>query len=72
MIAFESRINTSSDQFAKNKDDLLKLVEKMRALEKRAEAKSELRRPVFDKRGQLSPSERLSALLDTGALSRAL
>ena len=66
MIAFESRINTSSDQFAKNKDDLLKLVEKMRALEKRAEAKSELRRPVFDKRGQLSPSERLSALLDTG------
>ena len=66
MSAFVSRINTSSDQFAKNKEDLLKLVEKMRALEKRAEAKSELRRPIFNKRGQLSPRERLSALLDPG------
>ena len=66
MSAFVSRINTTSDQFAKNKGDLLKLVEKMRALEKRAEAKSELRRPIFNKRGQLSPRERLSALLDPG------
>jgi geranyl-CoA carboxylase beta subunit len=66
MRAFVSRINTTSDQFAKNKEDLLKLVEKMRALEKRAEAKSELRRPIFNKRGQLSPRERLSALLDPG------
>ena len=66
MSAFVSRINTTSDQFAKNKEDLLKLVEKMRALEKRAEAKSELRRPIFNKRGQLSPRERLSALLDPG------
>jgi geranyl-CoA carboxylase beta subunit len=45
---------------------MLALVDKMRSLESRATAKSEQRRPVFNKRGQLSPRERLSALLDPG------
>ncbi|WP_275041710.1 acyl-CoA carboxylase subunit beta [Leisingera sp. ANG-M1] len=46
--------------------EMLALVERMRTLEARAAAKSEERRPVFDKRGQLSPRERVSALLDPG------
>ena len=66
MKAFGSRINTSSDSYAQNRVEMLALVERMRALEDRAAAKSEQRRPVFDKRGQLSPRERLAALLDPG------
>ncbi len=66
MKAFQSRISTSSDSFAQNRADMLAQVGRMRRLEARAAAKSEERRPVFDKRGQLSPRERLAALLDPG------
>lgn len=66
MTVFASKIQVSADQFARNRDDMLALVDRMRALESRAAAKSDARRPVFDKRGQLSPRERLSALLDPG------
>lgn len=49
-----------------NRVDMIALVDKMRAIEARAAKLSEKRRPVFDKRGQLSPRERLNALLDPG------
>lgn len=66
MTVFPSRIQRQSAGFADNRAKMLWLVEKMRALESRAESKSEARRPTFDKRGQLSPRERLAALLDPG------
>ncbi|WP_415220602.1 carboxyl transferase domain-containing protein, partial [Pseudophaeobacter arcticus] len=66
MKAFQSRISTGSDSYAQNRADMLAQVDRMRSLEARAAAKSEQRRPVFDKRGQLSPRERLAALLDPG------
>jgi len=66
MTEFCSKITETSDIFLQNRRDMLALVDKMRALEARAKALSEKRRPVFDKRGQLSPRERLSALLDPG------
>ena len=66
MSVFESRVDPGSDSFARNRSDMLALVDKMRGLEARATAKSEQRRAVFDKRGQLSPRERLAALLDPG------
>ncbi len=66
MKVFQSRVTTTSETFAANRADMAALVDKMRALEARAETKSETRRPVFDKRGQLSPRERLAALLDPG------
>ena len=66
MSVFQSRISSGSESFAQNRADMLAQVERMRDLEARAAAKSEERRPVFDKRGQLSPRERLSALLDPG------
>jgi geranyl-CoA carboxylase beta subunit len=66
MTVFQSRISETSDSFKQNREDMLALIGKMRGLEARAEALSEKRRPVFDKRGQLSPRERLSALLDPG------
>ncbi|UWQ91642.1 acyl-CoA carboxylase subunit beta [Rhodobacteraceae bacterium M382] len=66
MLEFQSRIDPVGDHFSQNRADMLAMVDQMRALEARALAKSEERRPVFDKRGQLSPRERLSALLDPG------
>lgn len=66
MTVFQSRISPASDAFQANRADMLALVDRMRALEARAAAKSDERRPVFDKRGQLSPRERVSALLDPG------
>ncbi|MEX0305265.1 MAG: acyl-CoA carboxylase subunit beta, partial [Leisingera sp.] len=66
MRAFETKITPSGEAFAQNRKDMLALVERMRALEAHAAAKSEERRPVFDKRGQLSPRERVAALMDPG------
>jgi len=66
MTVFQTRVVPASESFASNRADMLALIDKMRDLEARAEAASEKRRPVFDKRGQLSPRERLAALLDPG------
>jgi len=64
--AFQSRIQPRSESFQTNRADMLALVDRMRAFEARARDKSEERRAVYDKRGQLSPRERLAALLDPG------
>ncbi len=66
MTIFQTRIAKDAESFAVNRADMLSLIEKLRALETRAELLSEKRRAVFDKRGQLSPRERLAALLDPG------
>jgi len=66
MSVFQSNISPLSDKFKENQHGMQALVDRMRALEARAETLSEKRRPVFDKRGQLSPRERLAALLDPG------
>ncbi|WP_204114390.1 acyl-CoA carboxylase subunit beta [Shimia biformata] len=66
MTAFATRFDATSDAALEARDGMLALVRKMRDAEARAAAKSESRRPVFDKRGQLSPRERLAALLDPG------
>lgn len=65
-MSFQTAIPPTHPDFATNRDGMLALVDRMRALEARAAARSEERRPVFDKRGQLSPRERLAALLDPG------
>jgi geranyl-CoA carboxylase beta subunit len=66
MPVFQSKIDTDREDFARNRCEMLVLVEKMRALEDRAEALSEKRRERFEARGQLTPRERLAALLDPG------
>jgi len=66
MTAFTSKISATSDSFVQNKQDMLALVTKLRELETRAETLSEKRRPRFEKRGQLTPRERLKHLLDPG------
>ena len=66
MPQFKSKIATASESFEQNRKDMLALIDKLRGLEKRAVQASEKRRPTFEKRGQLTPHERLKRLLDPG------
>ena len=66
MTVFASRINVASDAFVQNRRDLLECVEQLRTLEQKAVQTSERRRPTFEKRGQLTPNERVAHLLDPG------
>ena len=66
MTQYRSRIDPSSERFVVNRKEMLALVEKLRSLETRAHDLSERRRPRFEERGQLTPRERLSGLLDPG------
>ena len=66
MTQYRSRIDPGSDSFVANREEMLALVKKLRDLERRAHDLSERRRPVFEERGQLTPRERLSGLLDPG------
>ncbi|WP_419909488.1 acyl-CoA carboxylase subunit beta [Hoeflea sp.] len=65
-MGFVSQIDTGSDGFAKNREDMIALVEQLRELEAKAVALSERRRPRFEERGQITPRERLARLLDAG------
>lgn len=66
MPVFESRISPSSANFAKNRADMLRLVDKLNELNARAPALSARRKARFEERGQLLPRERLARLLDPG------
>ncbi len=66
MTVFVSKVDTGSDEFAGNRDDMLNLVAHMRVLEERAVARSGERAARFEERGQLLPRERLNRLLDPG------
>jgi geranyl-CoA carboxylase beta subunit len=66
VIVSTSKINTQSEGFARNRKDMLALIDKMRDLNLRGRNKSEQRKPRFEERGQLTPRERLSRLLDPG------
>jgi len=64
MAAYKSKINIEEENFEKNKSEMILLVDKMHDIQSRAEKISERRRPRFIERGQLTPRERLSVLLD--------
>lgn len=67
MAVWRSQIDTGSDAYRQNRAEMLALVEGFRALEQRVRDTSNARRPVFEKRGQLSPRDRLAHVLDRGA-----
>src|SRR4029079_4957252 len=67
MPAIQSKIDTSSEAFQGNRKRMLELVSFLRNLEKRTRDKSEEAKPLFDKRGQLLPRERVARRLDAGA-----
>ena len=66
MAVFASKINTSSETYLKQRAEMLELVDKLNELNSRGRVISEKRKPRFDKRGQLTPRERLARLLDPG------
>ena len=66
MTVFTSKLSRASSSFEQNRIDMLGLVEQLRAIEARAVSTSNKRRPVFERRGQIPPHERLSRLIDPG------
>ena len=66
MVAVASQIDSGSEQFAANRTSMMTFVERLRALETRAQKASSKRQATFEKRGQLIPSDRLNRLLDPG------
>ncbi|WP_332741820.1 acyl-CoA carboxylase subunit beta [Hydrogenophaga sp.] len=64
---FESSFNPQSLQAQQRREAMLARIAQLRALEDRAAQTSARSRPVFDKRGQLLPRERVALLLDPGA-----
>jgi geranyl-CoA carboxylase beta subunit len=67
MSRFESAFNAQSEAAQQRRAAMLERIAQLRALEDRAAQASAKSRPVFDKRGQLLPRERIALLLDPGA-----
>src|ERR1044071_3486138 len=67
MATIESTIATGSASYKANRDGMLALITRMRALEDRTRAASAAATDRFHKRGQLLPRERVALVLDPGA-----
>jgi len=67
MAAIESKVDPHSAAFRKNRERMLALIARLRELEARTRTESEKVKPLFEKRGQLLPRERIARLLDAGA-----
>ena len=63
---FRSAWNVQGSVAQQRRDAMLQRIGQLRALEQRAADKSAEARPVFEKRGQLLPRERVGLLLDPG------
>ncbi len=66
MTVFASSWNAQGAQAVARREAMLARIAALRALEARAAEASARSRPVFDKRGQLLPRERVALLLDPG------
>ena len=66
MPSYESTWNPQSALAQQRREAMLARIAQLRALEDRAAAASAKSKPVFDKRGQLLPRERVALLLDPG------
>ena len=67
MNGFESSWNAESEVARTRSAAMLERIAQLRALEDRAAAASAKSKPVFDKRGQLLPRERVALLIDAGS-----
>lgn len=66
MPTLKLQLDTGSDTYAANRAHALGLIDEWRAIEARTRAASCRAQPLFDKRGQLLPRERVARLLDPG------
>lgn len=64
MTPFDTRIDTGSEAYARQREGMLALVAELHALRERAAQASERSRKTFEARGALLPRERLARLLD--------
>src|SRR3954451_25155130 len=67
MSILENTISPGSAAYRANRDGMLGLIDRMRALEERTRAASAAAKDRFHKRGQLLPRERVALVLDPGA-----
>jgi len=67
MPIIESRVDPQSESFRANREQMLALIGKFRALEQKVRDASNARRDRFRARRQLLPRERVALLLDPGA-----
>ncbi|MCP5281339.1 MAG: acyl-CoA carboxylase subunit beta [Rhodoferax sp.] len=67
MPVIDTRIQPQSDDFVRNSQHMAQMLRAVRELEARTRDRSAQARPLFDKRGQLLPRERIALLLDPGA-----
>ncbi|MBF0236365.1 MAG: acyl-CoA carboxylase subunit beta [SAR324 cluster bacterium] len=67
MPVIQTRIDKASEDFQKNRNEMLAIIAEFRSAEKKVVDKEEAAREKFNKRGQLLPRERLSMLLDPGS-----
>jgi geranyl-CoA carboxylase beta subunit len=67
MAVIQSRIEPNSEAFRANRREMLALIEQFRALEQRVRDTSNQKLPMFEKRGQLTPRQRLAHLIDRGS-----
>ena len=67
MSILENTISSGSTAYQANRDGMLALIDRMRALEERTRAASAAAKDRFHKRGQLLPRERVALVLDPGA-----
>ena len=64
MAILSSKIDRRSEAYGANREAMLALVEQVRCLEERVRGHGERAAAKFDKRGQLTPRERVARLLD--------
>ena len=67
MPVLSSSIDTRSETFRAQREQMLALVEQFRELEAKVRAHSAKKKGKFDERGQLLPRERVIQLLDRGS-----
>ena len=67
MATIENTISTASTAFQANREGMLALIARVRALEERTRTASSAAKDRFHKRGQLLPRERVALVLDPGS-----
>ena len=67
MSILDNTISPGSAAYHANRDGMLTLIDRLRALEERTRAASAAAKDRFHKRGQLLPRERVALVLDPGA-----
>jgi len=67
MRALPTQIDSGSAHFGARRSAMLERIDELRALERRAPDASARAAPLFERRGQLLPRERLARLLDPGS-----